>query len=403
MNAFLNAVILAQANGYDIPGLEERHEKMFEFLMQLTKPDRAYVPIGDAGGGWDSKIFESMSLGAFLYDRRDMRYLGADDIRPSWIWKFPQYRLAQYAEMISEEPALRSHMMPYSKYAVMRTGWEKQDRFLLFDCAPWGGSHSHGDRLQVCLYSGHDLLVDPGQISYDRPLAKTYFRKAEAHNVLLIDEKDQPMSNPEVISWNVEERVEFASGRIQAKDSGITHQRSVLFVKPDYWVVVDHVTGNAAPELTRLFHFPEVETEHDTKSARRRFADGDNIWVYAADDARLEMREGWVVNSKAVAIKAPVAAIISEGPLPVTLCTLLVPFASENEIPEVERLPQDGNASAAIKVRFADGRTDWITIAANSTALQAGSHQGVGLALCVREEGGMTTKDVITPNIPKDK
>ena len=403
MNAFLNAVLLARANGYDIPGLEERHEKMFEFLMQLTKPDRAYVPVGDAGGGWDSKIFESMSLGAFLYNRGDMRYLGADDIRPSWIWKFPQDRLAQYASIVPEEPSLRSHMMPYSKYAVMRTGWKREDRFFLFDCAPWGGPHSHGDRLQVCLYSGRDLLVDPGQISYDRPLAKTYFRKAEAHNVLLLDENDQPKTNPDVLSWNVEDRVEFVSGRISTKNTGITHQRSVLFVKPDYWVVVDHVTGDAAPKLTRLFHFPDVKVDHDATSARTRFPEGDNVWVHVADDARLEMREGWVVNRKVAATKAPVAAIVSEGSLPATLCTVLVPFASENEIPKIERLPQDDDGTAAIKVSFPDGRADWIAIAAHPTALKAGSHQATGLALCVREEGGMTTKDVIIPKILKDE
>lgn len=407
MNAFLGAVILARKNGYDIAGMEARHEKMFEFLMQLTKPDRTYAPVGDAGTGTDGKIAESMSLGAFLYGRRDMRYLAPDGIRPSWVWLFSQDRLAEYAALPAEKPTLLSHMMPHSRYGVMRTGWEKEDRWLLFDCAPWGGAHSHGDRLQVCLYSGRDLLIDPGQYSYDQPLAKTYFRSAKAHNVLLLDEEDQPKANPEVLSWNVSERVEFASGRIRTKDHAVTHQRSILFVKPDYWVVVDHVTGTGDPTLTRLFHFPDVTVTHTTGSVRTRFTDGDNVWIGVVDDARVEMRQGWIVTPeskrKAEAVEAPVAAFVSEHPLPVTLCTVLVPFRSAEAIPEVERLPQDNPGAAAVRVHFPDGRTDWIAMASTESDLQAGSHSGKGIALCARSTAGETTIDVIRPEPLQDE
>lgn len=398
MNAFLRAVILARKNGYDIPGLEERHEKMFEFLMQLTKPSRAYVPVGDAGGGWDSKILDSMSLGAFLYGRSDMRFLASDEIRPSWLWLFPQDRLERYADLPAEKPTLLSHIMPHSKYAVMRTGWEAQDRSLLFDCAPWGGGHSHGDRLQVCLYSGRDLLLDPGQISYDRPLAKNYFRKAEAHNVLLVNEKDQPKSDPEVLSWNASERVEFCSARI--RDDAITHQRSVLFIKPHYWVVVDHVTGTGSPSLTRLFHFPDIEVEHDEMSVRTCYEQGDNLWVGQADGARLEMRDGWIVTpkskAKAEGVQAPVAAFVNQQPLPASLCTVLVPFASDAEIPTVERLPRDEPTAVALRLSFADGRTDSIAVAPSARQLESGAHSGDGLALCVRSADGETTVDTIS-------
>lgn len=399
MNAFLHAVILARKNGYDIPGLAARHEKMFEFLMQLTKPDRTYVPVGDAGGGWGSKIAASMSLGAFLYERRDMRYLAPDGIRQSWVWLFSQDRLEQYAEIPAEEPSLRSHMMPYSQYGVMRTGWKEDDRLFLFDCAPWGGNHSHGDRLQICLYSGRDLVIDPGQYSYDQPLAKTYFRSAEAHNVLLLDEKDQPRTNPEVLAWNVSEHVEFASGRIVTRDKTGTHQRSVLFVKPDYWVVVDHVTGASDPRLTRLFHFPNVDVEHDTSSVRTCFPEGENVWVGAVDDGRLEMRDGWIVTPeskrKAEAVKAPVAAFVSNRPLPASLCTVLVPFGNKTEIPKVERLPRDNSDAVGIRLRFPDGRTDWIDIAARPGDLEAGTHKATGMALWVRRENGQTTAETI--------
>lgn len=397
MNAFHAAAILAKKNGYDIPGLAERHEKMFEFLMHLSKPHRGYAPVGDAGTGSPGKILASMPLGAVLYGRRDMRYLAGDAPVPeSWVWMFPPQKLDEYAAMPAAKPSFNSHMMPHSKYAVMRTGWERDDRWFLFDGAPWGGNHSHGDRLQVCLYSGRDLLIDPGQYSYDQPLAKTYFRSAAAHNVLLIDEKDQPATNPQVLSWNVADRVEFVAGRLVTRDRSVTHQRSVLFVKPDYWVVVDHVTGKGDPTLTRLFHFPVVAVRHDAASASTCYADGDNVWVAKADDSRLEMRTGWVPAGATQAVEAPVAAFVSKQPLPAALCTVLVPFGDKADIPEVERLPSDDPQTVTIRVRFKDGRSDWIAIAPQVTEFK-GPHTGKGLALWARTRKGSTVVDVIQP------
>lgn len=397
MNAFLNAAILAKKNGYELPGLAQRHEKMFEFLMHLSKPNRGYAPVGDAGTGSPGIVTDSMQLGALLYGRKDMRYLaGNAPIPESWVWMFPPRRLDEYAALPAEKPSFTSHMMPYSKYAVMRTGWEPKDRWFLFDCAPWGGNHSHGDRLQVGLYSGRDLLIDPGQYSYDQPLAKTYFRSAAAHNVLLLDEKDQPTTNPDVLSWNISDRVEFAAGRIVTGDKSVTHQRSVLFVKPDYWVVVDHVTGKGDPALTRLFHFPVVKVEHDAASIRTCYEQGDNVWVGKADDSRLEMRKGWVPTAATQAVEAPVAAFVSQQSLPAALCTVLVPFGDKTDIPKVERLPSDHPEVVTIRVRFKDGRTDWIAIAPQVTEFK-GTHTGKGIALCARTLGDKTTVDVIQP------
>ena len=194
MERFLKVSLLARANGYEVPGLMGRHERMFEFLMHVSQPNRRTPSLGDAGSG--ARIAGNMGLGALLYGRADMRYLAADKIQSSWIWLFPAERLAAYAELPAREPTLRSHMMPHAQYGMMRTGWGMDDRSLLFDCAPWGGGHSHQDRLQVILHAGRDLLVDPGMYSYDQPLSTQYFRKAEAHNVLTIDDGGQPQSDP---------------------------------------------------------------------------------------------------------------------------------------------------------------------------------------------------------------
>jgi hypothetical protein len=400
--SFMKIQTLAKKNGMEIPGFSERHEKMFEFLMQVSTPDRRFIPVGDAGSGKDIGMI--MGMGALLYNRPDMRYLAIDEIDPSWIWSFPPEQLAKYKTMEQQVPSLSSHMMPHAQFGVMRTGWNKEDRSLLFDCAQWGGPHSHEDRLQVTLYSGRDLLLDSGQSNYGNPLAFHYFRRSKAHNVLMIDGKAQPDSNPKVLSWNVDERLEFASGII--KNQEFSHQRSVLFVKPDYWVVVDHVTGNDAQDtkhsLSRLFHFPDVEVSKTDNSVQTRYEAGDNLWIGCADGATIDMQKGFLSKALSKKPKTPVAAFVNKQDLPATLCSVLVPFGEEKEIPKVERLPSDGSGNVAIRVSFADGREDWIAIASKDAALSAGSYSGNGIALCARvTQSGTTLNTLQERPLPK--
>lgn len=379
MERFLKTSLLLKANGYEVPGLLERHERMFEFLMHLAQPDRRFPPLGDAGGG--GSVVANMGLGALLYARSDMRFLGPDGIQPSWVWLFGPQVEDSYAEISAQTPAFTSHMMPHAKYCMMRTGWEASDRSLLFDCAPWGGGHSHQDRLQVVLYAGRDLLLDPGIYSYDQPLSNSYFRKTQAHNVLVIDGEEQLQADPEVLAWATTDGADLASGRIAA--GGLAHQRTVLFVKPDYWVVVDHVSGVGRHELTRLFHLPRVALATHARTVHTQYGTGENVWLHTPD-ADLEMRSGWLPVGGAKAEDAPVAAFANHTDLPATLCTLLVPLGPDESAPSVEMLSAGSEVLARLKVAWPDGQVELIAVAPEPTEIRVGGHSGFGRSLCVR-------------------
>lgn len=382
MERFLKVSLLCQHNGYDVPGLMDRHEKMFEFLMHVSKPGGRYPPLGDAGRG--GSIRANMSLGALLYDRADMRYLGIDEPSVGWMWLFGPDVLERYEKLAPRAPDFASSMLPDAQYCMMRTGWEPDDKYLLFDCAPWGGGHSHQDRLQVIVYAGRDLLVDPGIYSYDQPLSRTYFRGSQAHNILLIDGEEQIRSDPKVLSWIVTEGADFAVGEIADEERGLRHRRSVMFVKPDYWVVVDHVFGDGEHDITRLFHFPLVEVASDAASARTSFRDGNNILVAAVDGSRLEMRKGWVPTGGATAEEAPVGAFVAHCKLPAALCTVLVPFSQAGEVPEVVTVPTADPLVVGLQLTSPDGQQDEIAIAPEPRQLSVGSHSAHARALCVR-------------------
>jgi hypothetical protein len=384
MMQFLKVNLLARANGYEVPGLLDKHERMFEYLMNLRQPDGTYALVGDAGFAREkNRVGDSLGAGALVYQRGDMRYLGADQCSESWLWLFGPAVCDRYARLKKEPPAFTSALLPYAKYAVMRTGWEPDARFLLFDCAAWGGGHSHQDRLQVIVCAGRELLVDPGMYSYDQPLSGEYLRKSVAHNVVMIDDAEQPNSDPELLAWQTSPDADFASGRIQGK--GLRHQRSVLFVKPHYWVVVDHIFGQGAHDLTRLFHFPlNAGVRVDGNVVQTGFKTGMNIRVQPTDDARLEMRQGWIPTTEAAAERAPIAALIANRTLPAAFCTVLVPFGEEAALPKIKSLASADPLVARVQIAFPNGRQDEIAIAPEPTALKVGSAEAKAVSLCVR-------------------
>jgi hypothetical protein len=394
MMQFLKVGRLCEANGYQAPGLLDRHEKMFEFLMDLRQPSGMFVTVGDAGFSRERNVLaESLGLGALMYHRPDLRYLGADQGAESWLWLFGPGVFEQYARLKAQPPAFTSVLLPYAQYAVMRTGWDKEARFLLFDCARWGGGHSHQDRLQVVVSAGRELLLDPGIYSYDQPLSGRYFRKSEAHNVLMVDGQEQPDSDPKLLAWQTGPDADFASGQIESK--GLRHQRSVLFVKPQYWVVVDHVFGGGEHELTRLFHFPlRASVLASASTAQTGFKTGANIRVQPTDDARLDLRQGWIPTGGAAAEKAPVAALVSRRTLPAALGTVLLPFTAGGALPTVKSVAASDPLVVRLQVTFPNGQQDEIAVAAEPMVLKAGDREATARALCVRH--GPTADAVIT-------
>lgn len=330
MERFLKVALLCQANGYEVPGLLERHERMFEFLMALARGNRRFPSLGDAGSG--GSIESWMGLGALLYHRPDMRYLAADKPSGGWIWMFGPQVVADYARLESQPPASTFSWLPQSQYATMRTGWTPEDLAVTFDLAPWGGGHSHQDWLQVLLWAGgRDLLLDAGQYSYDQPLSGSYFRKAAAHGVVLIDGQIPGTCDPTPLVAETTPAADFVAGEAPAGDGTVTHRRSVLFVKPDYVVVVDHLLGQGPHRVTRTWHLPECEPLAAGRTVQTPFTEGWNVSVTALDGAPVTMTKGWLPKGGADAKEAPVAEYHADVALPAVLVTVLRPFEGDAE------------------------------------------------------------------------
>ena len=86
-----------------------------------------------------------------------------------------------------EKPSFTSCVLPYSGFAVMRTGWKKEDTWGLLDCAPFGRGHQHEDKLSFLMYAGGKLLLtEGGNYAYDTSKMREYVLSSASHNTMKI-------------------------------------------------------------------------------------------------------------------------------------------------------------------------------------------------------------------------
>jgi hypothetical protein len=291
-----------------------------------------------------------------------------------------------------EVPGKTSVSFPYSGHYVMRSGWDADARYLLFDAGPFGSGHQHEDKLHfiLCAY-GRQLLLDAGNYMYDRSRWRRYVLSTRGHNTIRVDGQDQnrrrlretrilpmpfqPLNNV----WVSEPDFDYAVGRYESgygpdRSVKVDHTRAILFVKPYYWLMVDTLEPQDGKEheYESLFHLNAEEAAADEVSKVVTTQNSDaNLVLYPliTDALDVEMVKG--VEDEPVQGWAnypwrpvPTAVFRRSGSVPTRFVTLAYPLPAGTELPveSVESLPvtADGVTSAdavAFQIGFADGQT----------------------------------------------
>ena len=166
-------------------------------------------------------------------------------------------------------PPFLSRHMPASGFTVMRSDWTPDALWMVLNHGPEAGSHSHRDLLDFELYAyGKAFAVDAGiAMTYDDPLHDPWYRSSRAHNMVTVGSHEiaRDSIRGEDIKWGSAPSVDFFQGSEGGyRRLGIRHSRTVVFVKPYYWLVHDAVTSpRDGDTLDWNFHSPERLREAD--------------------------------------------------------------------------------------------------------------------------------------------
>ncbi|MBM3499389.1 MAG: hypothetical protein FJX74_12045 [Armatimonadetes bacterium] len=247
---------------------------------------------------------------------------------------------------------------PWAGQSVMRSGWGPDDLYLMFEAGPYGTGHQHEDKLSLFLYGyGRILLTEGGNYTYDRSKWRRYALSTESHNTIMVDGQPQHRgglaetyqgAEPLTGNWATTEHFDWATGSYTEgygpqRDRSVTHERTVIFVKPDYFVVLDRLLGTGEHSYESLFHLAAEEAVIDeaTLVARTTQPDAANVALVPVDTDGLTVTivkgqedpvQGWAPMYERKPSPTPIYG--RRGPCPQLFVTLLVPYGA-GEAPEV--------------------------------------------------------------------
>ena len=169
---FRRAKHLLMDFGYEAPSeLSECVRLVMSSYLKLARPDLRTPGLNDAGALYVPAVLKKCS-----------------DIYPDD--EYLEYVISE--RRAGKEPPFRSVVMPYSGFVVMRTGWDADAMWSLFDVGPEGTAHIHEDKLNFQLYAyGERMLDDIGFYAYDTSDMRYFTISSLAHNTGLVDGEGQ--------------------------------------------------------------------------------------------------------------------------------------------------------------------------------------------------------------------
>lgn len=257
---------MAQANRIQ---LERRFDyavqRALNFSVYVHKPDGQIPSLSD--GDIDS-YYDLLALGAEFYNDTTYRYVATQGV-------------------FGTPPSQRSRSFTAGGYSILRSPWTNstepyQDaRYLIFDCGPLGeGNHGHFDLLNIeAAAYGRSLIIDPGRYTYDESGSinwRAMFRSTRYHNTVTVDGMNQVgyCFNPargkfkiigrrpqaELTHFISRNHFDYLQGVAHSPLYSAIHERSILFVMGEYWLIFDNLRDDKIHEYCLHYHLsPQID------------------------------------------------------------------------------------------------------------------------------------------------
>jgi hypothetical protein len=235
----------------------------------------------------------------------------------------------------------------------MRSAWHPRADYLLVDCGPHGTmncGHAHADVLAIDVAArGVPIIVDPGTFTYTAdPALRDLFRSSAMHSTVTVDGQGSSVpggpfqwrhvATGTMLCWHDHPRFTHFAGRHDGYSrlpDPVLHERALLFLRGDYWLVLDRISARDRHRIALHFHFgPDVrvvlapDAQALTAVAGTAALDvvplgGTGVWSRG---------QGWTSPAYARREQAPVASYGVDVDGDATLWTLLAP-RNEGEAP----------------------------------------------------------------------
>ncbi len=309
-------------------------EKMWNYLAYSMRPSGYGLLNNDSD--LDDNLHRVMAH-IDLYNRPDWRYI------------------TTHGKLGEKPPGEPSMIFPWAGHVIMRNSWNRDAHWAFFDVGPLGiNYHVHKDKLHLSIAAyGRDLLVDSGRYSYVRDKFWQYFRDSASHNVILIDGKGQKSDlkewrKPMTGNYKIEPEFDIAQGTFDGGFSKLkgkaTHSRTVVYLRDQYWIVVDRISTDRPRQIQPLWHFhPDCTVIVEDRSVASIDPDVGNLRIIPASDLDWQVKivagqnhpvQGWWSGQYNQILPSPTAIYSAEIMTTVNFAWVIYP--SKGIVPKIK-------------------------------------------------------------------
>jgi len=333
---FLGVRRLALMNDIYLPAeIDANIKKALQFSLYIHKPDGSIPALSD---GDSTNFLYLLQQGYELYNCEEMLYAATKGKQG----RVPQARCKGFAA---------------SGYYIQRSGWGQgreayiDERYLVFDCGPLGaGNHGHFDLLsfEMAAY-GQSLVIDPGRYTYDESGEYNWrvkFRSTCYHNTVQVDAKNQTRYELHKNKFKIKgaapdfqlkafvsrAECDYLHGVAHSHEYPVVHERKVLFINGEYWVICDVLRATEIHDYKLLFHLsPAAQNQVSASSDQHciRLDSPHLILTQPLDSAcSLAVGQGYVSPTYGVKQAAPIVSF-SRQAADYCFITVLYPYKQE--------------------------------------------------------------------------
>ncbi|MFH0991826.1 MAG: heparinase II/III family protein [bacterium] len=387
---------LSKLNTVQLPQLfEERFQKMFDAMLAVAMPNRQMPVLQDAQSRTQSTSNEIaelsepteeeyFSIGAALFRNTEYKYFSAVQMPSSLFWFFEKNSIDEFEKLGRSIPKVGSLELPQTRYFVMRSGWQKDDLYAIIDAglAKDKPDHTHGGILGLIAYGFGIELLPNYHVRYSDSSYKI-LKNSLVKNVALVDDLLQgrdwidnkartgfgrwkTLPIPQVHQWLSGSSFDYLKASHNAyEDHGVHYTRSVYFLKPICWVVVDNFSSTATHRYKQIWQ--GVYDTNEKKGEAIQKKGNVQLRILQADHQALRLTKQSVASTQSIQFEsAP-----QQG---YSFSTLLYPGRTNDHIiPSITK--REGEYS---EIEITLGERRWQILEGKGKEIRAGQIQLVG-------------------------
>jgi hypothetical protein len=340
-------------------------ERMWNYIAYTTRPDGTTPENNDSER---QPIRDKVLTAAAAYHRPDWSYIVTN---------------GQSGRKPKGSPTIT---FPWAGHTIMRSGWDADSHWALFDTGPYGTGHQHRDKLHLSVDAfGRALLVDAGRYTYEDNAFRDYFTGSAAHNVIRIDRRDQrpgaeratePMPSTE---YGTSATMDYARGIFSEGYEGVKgeaiHTRAVIYVQNKFWVVADRIETDRPRTVEALWHFaPDCHVTLDGRSVVSDDAGLGNLrivpvggvgWSVDIMAGAKKPIQGWYSRLYGEKEPCPTAVYTAQIPGTTTFAWVLLP--AKGAVPAADtRILSSRPERIELRVQIGSGESYVVTVPMNA-------------------------------------